>query len=314
MISWPTSDVAGVNFGDTHITVARLLRKQGGDLEIAQAGMVACDPGGLEKDVAAVLRKLWRDVGIPTTAVVASLRSAAMVLRYFRFPAMPISEVRCALRLQAEECLQIPSEQVVVDWHVNPERPSNGSGLGKTVEGVFAAAPLKDVERSLSVLLAAGLDPIVLDVRAMAIANLHAALGEKSDDETTCLVNLSPHSADIVILSKSGAIYPHTVFCRASTWADAPAFLGQNIRDVMKYSEFKLDWFPVKRVILMGEMPPADGGFLTQVQEGVKLPVGTWDPLKRLIVKAKRVKDFLSSGSIHAPMLMPSLGLALRRD
>jgi hypothetical protein len=127
------------------------------------------------------------------------------------------------------------------------------------------------------------------------------------------VVNLSPHSADVIILTKAGAIYPHTVFCRATTWAEAPAFLCENVRDVMKYSEFKLDWEPVRRVILTGEVPTSDG-FLTKVQEGVRLPVDGWDPLKRLNVKNRRVKEVLADRSVNPAILTSSLGLALRRD
>jgi Tfp pilus assembly PilM family ATPase len=313
VISWSTSDVAGVNFGDSHITVTRVCGKPGGTLTLTHAGWVAYDPGAPEKDVTAALKRLWREARVPTRTVVASLRSAALVVRYFKYPTMPPLEVQSALRLQAEECLQIAGDQLVVDSLVNVELPGGGSGTQAMIEGVLAAAPLKDVERLLRIAVAAGLDPITLDVRAMAVANVYAVLGERNDDPTTCVVNLSPHSADVIILTKAGAIYPHTVFCRATTWAEAPAFLCENVRDVMKYSEFKLDWEPVRRVILTGEVPTSDG-FLTKVQEGVRLPVDGWDPLKRLNVKNRRVKEVLADRSVNPAILTSSLGLALRRD
>ncbi len=322
MISWSTSDVAGVNFGDSHITVARMRGNKSGPLEVTHAGWGDYDPSAPEKEIATALRALWRKARLPTTAVVASLRSSALVVRYFKYPSMPEAELWSALQLQAEECLQLSRDELVVDCHINKGQVlGNEKRLaGEMIEGVLAAAPTKDVDRALSVLHMAGLDPIILDVRAMAVANLYAVLTAKREEPTICVVNLSPHSADVIVLSKSGGMYPHTVFCRASTWAESPEFLCENIRDVMKYSEFKLDWDPVHRVYLTGDMstqgaasPSFNSEFMAKIQTGMKLPVEVWDPLKHLVLKAKRVKELIESHPADAARLAPSLGLALRR-
>lgn len=314
MISWSTSDVAGVNFGDSHITAARVRSGVGGTEEVTHAGWVEYDLKASEQKIAAAVKSLWRKAGLPTTTVVASLRSASLVVRYFKYPFMPESELRSALRLQAEESLQLTGDELAVDWHINRgaarDRRTTGSG-GVSIEGVLAAAPVKDVRRLLSILFMAGLDPIVLDVRAMAVANLYVRLARKSDDPTTCVVGLAPHSADVIVLSTSGDVYPHTVFCRASTWVESPAFLCENIREAMKYTEFKLAWEPVRRVILMGDVT-LDGDFVKRIQEGVDTTVETWDPLRAFALHS-RLREIVSSDPANAAMLAPSLGLALRR-
>ncbi|MEI6148824.1 MAG: pilus assembly protein PilM [bacterium] len=323
MLSWSTSDVVGVNFGDSHITVARLRGNNSGPFEVTHAGWESYDPSAPEREIALAVKALWRKAGLPTKTVVASLRSSALVVRYFKYPSMPGSELRSALQLQAEECLQLTRDELVVDCHINKgEVLREGNRVeGEMIEGVLAAAPSKDVDHVLNILHMAGLDPIVLDVRAVAVANLYATLAAKREDSTVCVVNLSPHSADVIVLSKSGAMYPHTVFCRASTWAESPAFLCENIRDVMKYSEFKLDWEPVHRVFLTGDMPIqgvtvgqlGNGDFLSNVQTGLKLPVETWNPLKHLVLKTKGIRELIEGHPADAARLAPSLGLALRR-
>ena len=77
MISWSTSDVAGVNFGDSHITVARVRGQMGGGMEVTHAGWNTYDPGASDESIAAAVKALWRKTRLPTTTVVASLRSAA---------------------------------------------------------------------------------------------------------------------------------------------------------------------------------------------------------------------------------------------
>jgi Tfp pilus assembly PilM family ATPase len=312
VLSWSTSDVAGVNFGDSHITVTRLRGKSGGPFAITHAGWTAYDSGAPEKDIAAALKALWREAGMPTSNVVASLRSAALVIRYFKYPAMARGELDDAVELQAEECLQLQRGDLVVDCHINgPTEAVRDGATGNFIEGVLAAAPVHDVSRIMDIMFMAGLDLLVLDVRAMAVANLYAALAAREETVTTCLVSLSPHSADVIVLAKGGAIYPHTVFCRASTWDETPAFLCENIRDVMKYSEFKLDWEPVQKVVLTGEVQSGD--FLAKVQSGLSLPLEHWEPLKHVGFNSRRIKNLLEANAAQAAMLAPSLGLALRR-
>jgi Tfp pilus assembly PilM family ATPase len=311
VIGWSISDIAGVHLGDSQITVTRMAAKGTAVPVVTHAGWAPYDPSASEKDIAGVIKELWRAARVPTKLVCASLRSSATVMRYFKFPMMSADELGAALMLQAEEALQLARENVSVDWHIQERVRSNSNLRNAMIEGVLFAAPAKDVDRQLAIMAQAGLDPVIVDMRAMAVANLFAMVAPKKEEETVCLVNLAPHSADVIILSK-GAIYPYTVFCRASTWVESPGFLCENIRDVMKYGEFKLDWEPARRVLLTGHAMAA-GDFIARIQEGMGIPVATWDPLKCLDVKVGRVKDLLDSNPNDAAMLAPSLGLSLRR-
>lgn len=310
MISWSTTNVAGVEFGDDRLVAIRLAGRAEGRLTLTHAGWTGYHPGGSERDIAHALRTLWKEVGIPTRTVCASLRSASLVMRYFKYPAMPEPELKAALELQAEEALQTSRDNLVVDWHLMEGRAK--SGEAGQIQGVLAAAPLKDVERQLEALFLAGLDPVVLDIRAMAVANLFVELMDRRDKGPLCLVNVCPHSADVIVLPSTGnAIYPHTVFCRASTWEAAPGFLGENIRDVLRYCEFKLDWEHVGKVVLTGWMPSGDG-FRTAVANGTRIDVETWNPLDELRSRGgleRKIAELDGDGM----SLACSLGLGLRK-
>ena len=311
MISWSTSDIAGIHFGDSHISATRISRKGDGPYGLTHADWLPYDSGASEQVIAGAVKVLWRQSKIPTRAICATLRSSSLVMRYFKYPSMSAEELRSALELQAEEALQVPRRDLIVDWHLNRGEYSIGA-RGKAIEGIFFAAPVKDVDRILNILFLAGLDPIILDVRALAVANLYSVLGEKKDESALCLVNLAPHSADVMVVTKSGSIYPYTVLCRATTWAEAPEFLCENIRDVMKYCDFKLDWEPVRRIVLTGEVPPGTE-FSRKIQEGARLPVECWSPLSVLDCSAKRVKARLAGDVASGKMLGPCLGLSLRK-
>jgi hypothetical protein len=308
------SDIVGVDFGDSHVTASLVRGKRNGRFTVSHVGWAPYNSSAPEKDIVAAVRTLWRTFRMPTRLVCASLRSASMAIRYFRVPAMREDELTAALALQAEESLQVPRNGLVVDWHINRGGMlrEGEESAGRFIEGVLAAAPLKDVQRMLRILFAAGLDPVILDVRSMAVANLYGVLGgEGADEPARCLINMAPHSADVIMMTPKGGVYTHTVFCRASAWAEAPDFLCENLRDVMKYTEFKLEWERVEGIVLTGEVP--GGNFAAKIESGVGLPVKLWDALGALGGRADRVVDVLRENPGLGVMLTPSLGLSLRR-
>ncbi|MEI8141041.1 MAG: pilus assembly protein PilM [bacterium] len=311
MISWSISDIAGIHLGDSHITAARLVKKGKNLPVITHVGWAPYDASASEKDIAGVLKSFWRSIRMPTKMVCSSLRSSSMVMRYFKMPEMSLPEMKSALVLQAEEAMQLTRDKLSIDWHVQ-ERPKGvGGSVHAMLEGVLTAAPAKDVERQLAILTLAGLDPVIVDVRAMAVANLFLLLDNQVGEASVCLVNMSPHSADVIVMRKLGGVYPYTVFCRATTWEQAPGFLSENIRDVLKYSEYKLDWDSVKRVLLTGEVPESKV-FIDHLKDDLKLPVEVWNPLTVMTAKDQRAKDKLAESSVSNSLLVPALGLALR--
>lgn len=313
MINWSTSDIAGIEFGDTHIAIARLREKASGAYAVTHAGWANYEPAAPMQVKAEAVKALWKRTRMPTRTVCAALRSSSMVVRSFSVPAMTVDEVRRVLDLQAEEALQLSRQEIVVEWLVNHEEGTSPQS-GRGITGIYAAAPVKDVDSALELLHAADLDPVILDIRALAVANLRAALkGADAADYPLCLVNISPHSADIILQHAPGVIYPHTVYCRASTWDDTPEFLVENIRDVLRYGEYKLGWNPVTRVVLAGQV--LEGSVLQKrVREALNLEVQVWEPWEECLELSRPVKRLLSRECIgDGGILVPALGLALRR-
>jgi Tfp pilus assembly PilM family ATPase len=248
---------------------------------------------------------------MPTRTVCAALRSGSLTVRSFSFPAMTPRELSAVIWLQAEEAMQLSRSEMVVEWHIN--RNPTVEMNERPVTGFFAAAPLKDIDAELEWLRAADLDPVILDIRALAVANLRGTFkGTEADECSQCLVNLAPHSADIILQHAPGVCYPHTVYCRASTWEETPEFLAENIRDVMRYGEFKLGWKSSARVVLMGQMEKPSR-LPARVHELLGQEVQVWVPWEDGLQTSRAVDKVLSRDGVDSGILLPALGLALRR-
>ena len=311
MLWKPQEDVAGIDLGDTLITAVRVEIARNGELTLTHAGSREYDAAATDKVIAAEVRTLWRSLGIPTTSVCASLRSASLTMRRFKVPFMLHDELAAALKFKAEEALQIPVADLALDWQASPVQ-KNVDSAG-TIEGVFVAAPIKDVDRQLAVLRQAGLLPIVLDVANMAVANAYMTLTKiEPNEHATLLVNLSGLTADMAVVVPPGWIYPYTAYCREGSWGESAAFLCESIKDLVRYSGHKLKQAPVREIVLTGQVP--DGvAYAEKVAEGTGMPAEVWDPLHAGIRQSRRVRAAFQHSENKGSLLATGIGLALRR-
>jgi len=249
---------------------------------------------------------------MPSWTVAVSLRSRAVILRYFNYPSLQPEELTSALRLEAEESLQLPQDEIALDYHLNHKRkPVTPGASGRPYEGLLVAAPRKEVKHHLEVIRLAGLYPVVVDLGATAVANLFQALHpDPRACEDTCVLHLSSQSADVLMLFEGDSLYARTLHARGGTWDSSVAALVEGLQDALKFYVFKLRGQPARRIVVTGRLP-LQPDFLDVLRRTTGMPVEIWNPLAQVKPESFRVKHRLTSGS--PPPLSISMGLSLRR-
>ncbi|MCF7818270.1 MAG: pilus assembly protein PilM [Kiritimatiellales bacterium] len=302
-------NVAGINIADGIVSVSRMVRRGRKKILLTHAGWMEYAPDATDDEVVQVIRKLWKKCRMPTRTVSVGLQSRSLCLKYFKFPDLSQGELASALKLEAEETLQLPPEQIMLDWHLN--RPDNDpyTQQGEQLQGVLVAVAKHQVERQLNLVKKAGLYPVVMDVGCTALCNLYLALrGESVNTENAvCVVNLSRYNADISILYNHHYIYPRTIISRSAEWSTKVQYLVENISDALLYYHVKVDKTPVTRLILTGFVPD-DPHFVGHIHDTIGLPTEVWNPLRdESFMVAQSVKSDCST-----PLMTTSLGLGLR--
>ena len=312
---WFTSeeDVVGLDVGDGIISAARVKVGREGGIRLRNAGWAEYPVGASARDMAAAIRRVWRTAAMPSVSVCAAFRSRSTVLRYFRYPALSPDEFESALRMEAEETLQLAQEEICLDWHLNRGNATGASGAGQhPSEGMLVAAPAKDVEQFLDMLRMAGLYPVTLDLGATAVGNLFRALspGPKSGGDV-CILHLTRQGADIAVLFDRTSLYARTIFARSEAWESSIDYLAEGVKDALKYYEFKLRYRPPQRLLVSGRIPRAPG-FIEGFRDATGMAAELWDPLAQVVPGSFRVRRLLA-GRQGLPPLAASIGLALRR-
>ena len=307
-------NVAGLDIGDGLMTAARVRVLRDGRLSVTHVGWEEYDPAASDRRIADAIRRLWRRHAISAFSVSSCLRCPSLTMKNFKYPEFSGAELASALRLEAEQALQIPQDKIAVDWHVAPRR--SGAAVGEEgpegAEGVMVAAPKAEVVRHLDLLRMAGLYPVVVDVGTLAVGNLFAAVGEAVPPGTAvCLINLGRRMADISILYQGDFVYPRVVSSRAADWTTVPEQLAGHLQDMLKYSQFKLRHEPVKRVVLCGRVS-ADPAWMKAFADGVGMPVELWNPLSKAAMGVRSSRTLSGESARMGPALATCLGLALR--
>lgn len=308
-------EIVGVDIGDTYVAAAQLAIAADGTPRLIDAGGVPCAPGASEKETAAALKQLWRHHGFSSRMVCSCLRTPSLILRPFELAHLSDTELQAALRLEAEEALQTFGKDVAADWLLLRQEGAAAAGTARVHTGLLCAAPRRDVDRHLRVLVRAGLYPVVVDVGCLAVCNLFLSQHpEQSHEENAvCLVSLLHHSADIAILCGGDSVYPRSVLCTSSVWEESPDYFAENLEDALRYYRLKRHLRTVGRIVLTGNLPAGDA-FYDTVRKRLNLPVERWDPLERVAGQAAKPRRGTNGETFAGPLLATSLGLALRRS
>ena len=326
--------VVGLEIGDRHISACQTRIRSNGRPRLSRAGSIANAPEASEEDLAYSLRSLWKKAGLSSYTVCSALRSKSTVVKQFSFPQTPRNELKASLELEAECSLQLPPDELVLDYHVHrPNGHANGNSPDTTaenVEGILVAAPKTEVDRHIRILRKAGLYPVYVEIPSMAIANLLLTLNShQPPEECTAILNLTPTSADMAFITNDSRLHLCTIFARQAGWEESHDYLLKSVSDELRYHQFKLRNPAVRNILVTGFIPTLETGdenvgdsvpsenneseFVRALHKETGTPVEVWNPLEHMDA-SRHVIHRLQNVRGTIPSLAVGIGTALRKN
>lgn len=303
-------DVVGLDWSDGEIVAARVDVGPLGAVRLLNAGSACVPVDAAEGEVVAAMRTVWHAAGMPSRTVAVSLRSRSVAVRPFDYPELHPEELRAALRLEAEEALQLPQSEIALDWHVNESGTAASERGARQFSGLLVAAPLREVARYQRMLTLAGLFPVVMELGATAVANLFRATHrEPGACDGVCVLHLTGQSADISVLHGKNGLYARTLYARGGSWDSSEQALIEGVNEGLKYFVFKLHGKPVRMVAVTGRIPNQPS-FLEDLTARIGVPVRVWEQAAMLHDAPHRVREKLRP--TPPASLAIAMGLSLR--
>lgn len=221
----PKRQLVGLDIGSSAIKLVQL-RESKGRYYLQKFGMKPLEPEVIvdgtvmdEARVVSAIRELFDEANVKNKQVAVSISGHAVIVKKISLPPMPDEELEGQVKLAAEQYIPFDINEVNIDFHV---LPADVSGEGQGEMAIILVAAKKDKINELTELVkGAGLMPMVMDVDAFAIENMHAINYPLAQDETTALVNLGASVMNVNIIRGGVSLFTRDIPLGGNRYTEA---------------------------------------------------------------------------------------------
>ena len=197
-------ETIGIDIGSSSIKVIQLTESEGRYI-LNKFGLYELAPeiivdGTVMDSVRCVetIQRLIKEQDISTKDAVISVSGHSVIVKRVTLPQMSEDELAESIKWEAEQYIPFDINEVNMDFQIL----STFTGAdGKQQMNVLLAAVKKDkLTDYTSLIIEAGLTPVIVDIDSFAIENMYNTNYEMNDNETIALVNLGAGITNINIL------------------------------------------------------------------------------------------------------------------
>lgn len=221
----PRRQLVGLDIGSSAIKVAQL-KESKGRYFLQKFGVKPLEPEVIvdgtvmdEGRVVSAIQELFEETNIKNKYVAVSISGHAVIVKKISLPPMPDEELEGQVKLAAEQYIPFDINEVNIDFHVLPPDPTSD---GQGDMAVILVAAKKDKINELTELVkTARLIPMVMDVDAFAIENMHGINYPLAQEETTALVNLGASVMNVNIIRAGSSLFTRDIPLGGNRYTEA---------------------------------------------------------------------------------------------
>lgn len=200
----------GLDVGSSAIKVAQL-SQNGNGFRLAALAAVPVGPdaiveGGI-KDPGAVTDAIQEAVsasGVDTKDTAIALSGRELIVKKLQFPDVPANELGGAVQLEAEHHIPFALDEVFLDYHITGKRDGQ-------MDLILVAVKKTKVTEYLSVVEAAGLNPVVVDLDGFALGNQFELNHPEERSEVVALVDIGASTMKTNVVSGGASIFARDI-------------------------------------------------------------------------------------------------------
>jgi type IV pilus assembly protein PilM len=345
----PRRQLVGLDIGSSSIKLVQLKQSKGRYF-LQKFGVKPLEPEVIvdgtvmdEGRVVSAIRELFDESKVKNKQVAISISGHAVIVKKISLPPMPDEELEGQVKLAAEQYIPFDINEVNIDFHVLP--PDSAAEPQGDMSVILVAAKKDKINELTELVKGAGLVPMVMDVDAFAIENMHAINYPMAQDETTALVNVGASVMNVNIVRGGASLFTRDIPLGGNRYTEAiqrelgmsyeeaeqskrgerggdsaAASLGNVIESVngevaseiartVDYFKTSMAHVEVDRVLVCGGVAKARG-LIQHLGDRIQTPVEVADPFSEIDVTGN---DFDAEALAElAPSAAVGVGLALR--
>jgi len=197
--------ITGLDIGTSFVKAVQVRREPDG-CTVTAAVQTAVPPSNsgeeANRNTVAAVSKCLQSVPGKTRDVVCGVSGPEVVVRNFRFPAMPEEEVRKAVMLEASMVCPLDMESCSWDYHLqqpDAEAAEGSSSAGK-LGGILVVSAKSLVERKALLVERAGNNCAMMDVDGLALLNCVRECDRSQDGAATIVLNVGSTYTNVAMV------------------------------------------------------------------------------------------------------------------
>ena len=221
----PRRQLVGLDIGSSAIKVAQL-KESKGRYFLQKFGVKPLEPEVIvdgtvmdEGRVVSAIQELFEEANVKNKHVAISISGHAVIVKKISLPPMPDEELEGQVKLAAEQYIPFDINEVNIDFHVLPSDASEDQQGDMPV--ILVAAKKDKINELTELVKAAGLIPMVMDVDAFAVENMHAINYPMAQEETTALVNLGASVMNVNIIRAGSSLFTRDIPLGGNRYTEA---------------------------------------------------------------------------------------------
>jgi type IV pilus assembly protein PilM len=335
-----------LDIGSTFIKLVQL-KGANRNYQLVKFGMIPLPPEviveGAVMDAGRVvdaIKELLSAQKVTTKEVVISVSGSSVIIKRVSVADMTDEELAESIKWEAEQYIPFSIDDVNVDFQ------KLGAGAAEGQADVLLVAVKKDkINDYVNLVKEAGLEPVVMDVDAFALANMYE-LNYDIEAGTTALLNIGASVMNINILKDGTSIFTRDITVGGNRYTEAlqrdfgltyedaekvkrgedvegadkeqiSSVMSSVTEDIVAETQRSFEFFrsttgseKVSRVLVSGGCARI-GHFTSILSERLEIPVEVANPFKNVKVDAKKFDTAIIEDS--SPLCAVAIGLAIRR-
>ncbi|HSN04639.1 MAG TPA: type IV pilus assembly protein PilM [Nitrospira sp.] len=218
----PKRQLVGLDIGSSAIKLVQL-RESKGRYALQKFGIKPLEPEVIvdgtvmdEGRVVSAIRELFDELKVKNNQVAVSISGHAVIVKKISLPPMPDEELEGQVKLAAEQYIPFDINEVNIDFHVLPSAEES-----EEMSVILVAAKKDKINELTELVKGAGLLPMIMDVDAFAIENMHAINYPMGRDETTALVNVGASVMNVNIIRGGVSLFTRDIPLGGNRYTEA---------------------------------------------------------------------------------------------
>ncbi len=232
-----SSTAVGIDVGSDSCKLVELTRTAGA-LEVSRWGIEAVENG----NSAAALKRLLEKNQIETKSPITAVSGKGTLIRFIELPRMSLEELKKSFAFEADKYLPFPQDQIFTDCFIIDPK-----GKEKKMSVLVAAAKKEIVNERLQILSQLGLQPNLITLNSLAIANVFHCIGSGLEDlskvssqemnaTATAVLDIGENVSSLMILKGNLPRFTRDIFIGGNEFNKRISnLLGLNLTDAKKF-------------------------------------------------------------------------------